>query len=277
MSSPNAASRLAFTTLGAPAWSWTKVLDEAQRLGFGAIEVRGVDGEMDLPKAPVFAPAERAKTLADLEAHGLAICGLGSSVNLHDAKKLPDQLASGRAYIDLAQALGVPYVRVFGDKIPAGTDEGAIIAQVAAGLDELGRYAEGRGVGVLIEAHGDFSDSRRLTAVMARAHSPAVGILWDAHHPWRACGEPLQTTYAALKPWIRHIHVKDSRATADGNFRYCLTGEGEFPWDELWRILREDGYTGYISLEWEKRWHPELEEPEVALPQFVQRMRAWGF
>lgn len=26
--------------------------------------------------------------------------------------------------------------------------------------------------------------------------------------------------------------------------------------------------------EWEKRWHPEIEEPEVALPVFVQVLRA---
>jgi hypothetical protein len=37
--------------------------------------------------------------------------------------------------------------------------------------------------------------------------------------------------------------------------------------------LRNDGYQGYYSFEWEKLWHPELEEPEVALPAYVSAMR----
>jgi hypothetical protein len=28
-------------------------------------------------------------------------------------------------------------------------------------------------------------------------------------------------------------------------------------------------------VEWEKRWHPEIEEPELALPQHLARLRAW--
>jgi hypothetical protein len=28
-------------------------------------------------------------------------------------------------------------------------------------------------------------------------------------------------------------------------------------------------------VEWEKRWHPEIEEPEVALPQYLDLLRAW--
>jgi len=28
-------------------------------------------------------------------------------------------------------------------------------------------------------------------------------------------------------------------------------------------------YGGFYNFEWEKRWHPEIEEPEVAFPQFA--------
>src|SRR5260370_33340003 len=31
----------------------------------------------------------------------------------------------------------------------------------------------------------------------------------------------------------------------------------------------------WISVEWEKRWHPEIEEPEVALPQHLQLLTKW--
>ena len=32
--------------------------------------------------------------------------------------------------------------------------------------------------------------------------------------------------------------------------------------------LASTGYRGYYSFEWEKRWHPEIEEPEVAIAQY---------
>ena len=35
------------------------------------------------------------------------------------------------------------------------------------------------------------------------------------------------------------------------------------------------GYKGYYSFEWEKRWHPEIEDPEVAFPHFAETMRRY--
>jgi sugar phosphate isomerase/epimerase len=54
--------------------------------------------------------------------------------------------------------------------------------------------------------------------------------------------------------------------------RYVLTGEGRVPVRETVRVLRQGGYAGYFCLEWEKRWHPELEEPEVAFPHYARVM-----
>jgi hypothetical protein len=35
-------------------------------------------------------------------------------------------------------------------------------------------------------------------------------------------------------------------------------------------VLAKAGYTGYYSFEWEKRWHPEIEDPEVAFPHYAR-------
>jgi hypothetical protein len=37
---------------------------------------------------------------------------------------------------------------------------------------------------------------------------------------------------------------------------------------------RRSDYRGFVSFEWEKRWHAQIPEPEVALPHFMQWMRA---
>jgi glucosamine-6-phosphate deaminase len=55
-------------------------------------------------------------------------------------------------------------------------------------------------------------------------------------------------------------------------------GQGDFEAESVLHQLRLFGYQGFVSFEWEKRWHPEIEEPEVALPHFLswvaERLRA---
>src|SRR5690349_12464354 len=70
---------IAFSTLGCPKWPWKTILDQASRLGYAAIELRGIEGEMDLTKRPEFAAGRLAQTSKDLEALDLRISDLGSS------------------------------------------------------------------------------------------------------------------------------------------------------------------------------------------------------
>jgi sugar phosphate isomerase/epimerase len=97
--------------------------------------------------------------------------------------------------------------------------------------------------------------------------------LWDVHHPWRLLGEEPETTWSNIGRWVQYTHVKDSRGTVE-QYAYCLTGEGEVPLARICAVLRNNGYDGYYTFEWEKRWHPEIAEPEAAFPQYAQYMRA---
>lgn len=54
----------------------------------------------------------------------------------------------------------------------------------------------------------------------------------------------------------------------------CLMGDGDLPLAAFFRVLREGGYDGYYTLEWEKKHHPELADPEVAFPRYVEFMTA---
>jgi len=78
---------------------------------------------------------------------------------------------------------------------------------------------------------------------------------------------------AELGRRLLHVHVKDGRPRPDGaSWDLVLMGEGEVPVLRSLRALRDGGYRGWLSVEWEKRWHPEIEEPEVALPQHAAAM-----
>jgi sugar phosphate isomerase/epimerase len=63
--------------------------------------------------------------------------------------------------------------------------------------------------------------------------------------------------------------MKDSRMEG-GEDHYVLTGRGGVPVKRQVELLVEAGYAGYYSFEWEKAWHPELEEPEVAIADFAR-------
>jgi len=267
---------IGFSTLGCPKWDWKTILEQASRSEYAAIELRGIQGEMDLTKRPEFSGARLKQTLKDLKALDLHISDLGSSCRLHEFEpgKRSVQLEEGKRFIDLAHRMKVAYVRVFGDKFIPEQPRAATLQRVIAGLRELGEHARGSGVAVILESHGDFTDSPTLLKIMKGAEMPTVGLLWDAHHTVVAGKEAPAETFKQLGRYVRHTHLKDSRPEGAG-VRYVLTGEGTVPVRETVRVLAAAGYRGYYNFEWEKAWHPEIEEPEVAIPHFAKVIREY--
>jgi len=261
---------IGFSTLGCPKWDWTRILDFASAHGYASVELRGLQDQMDLPQCPEFATDRLAATRDQLAQHALVISDLGSSANMHemDAAKRAAALDEGRRFIDLARLLGAPYVRVFGNQYVPGVARDEMLAHIARGLHELGDYAQGKGVTVLIESHGDFTDSPSLEALLERADSPNVALLWDAHHTFVSGKEEPEETVSRLGRYIRHTHLKDS-VPAGNDRRYVLTGTGDVPVRRQVEALKKIGYLGFYSFEWEKRWHPEIDEPEVAFAQYA--------
>ncbi len=265
---------LAFSTLACPDWEWKKILDFAEANRFAAIELRGLMGSMDLPSRPEFAVEQIPKTKQEIAAHGLKIACVSSSSAMHesDPEKREKSLADARKFIDLAAGLNAPYVRVFGNEIRGPKEE--VVARVAAGMKTLADYAGPRGVTVIIESHGDFTDSPTLKDVLTRADSPHAALLWDAHHTFASSNEEPEYTVQQLGKWIRHTHLKDS--VADGKDRkYVLTGKGEVPVERQVQALRKINYEGYFCFEWEKAWHPELLDSSVAIPDYMRTVSGY--
>src|SRR5215471_1827711 len=259
---------LAFSTLGCPKWSWTEILDFASGNGFSAIELRGLMGQLDLPSVPEFAPDQIRARRRELADHNLKIASVSSSTELHHADSTREkQLADARRFIDLANSLGAPYVRVFGNKMEGPRED--VVARVAASMRELAQYAEPRQVSVLLESHGDFTDSATLKEILSRANSAHAALLWDAHHTFVDGHEDPEKTWREVGLWIRQTHLKDSRII-DGQRRYVLTGTGDVPVKQQIEILMRGGYSGYFCFEWEKLWHPDIQEPEIAFRDYAR-------
>ena len=264
---------IAFSTLGCPAWDFTRILQFARQHGFSAVELRGLQGNMDLPSHAIFAPEHIEQTKKQIRDSKLRIACVSSSANLYmdEPEKRAKELSDARRFIDLASSLGAPYVRVFGgkaesDKNPVPDD--ATKSRVAAGLGELGKDAGPKGVTVIIESHDHFTSSATLKDVLAAANSDYVGLLWDAHHTFATSNEDPEFTVKQVGRWIRHTHLKDSVGKGEDR-KYVLTGTGNVPIEGQIKALQSIGYKGFYCFEWEKVWHPDLPDPDIAITDFA--------
>jgi fatty-acyl-CoA synthase len=262
--------KLAFSNLGAPGWSIETLVREATRMGYDGVELRLLEGEVIDPvrdHTALRAAVDRCRGA------GLDVCALDTSCrfNIDDPAERDRQVQALLAWIEVAHELGV-----FGGAPPdaAAVDDEVANGWVAQALAAAAPQAEQAGVTVALETHDAFSSARRVSVVLDAVNSSRIGAVWDSHHPYEM-GESAEQVIAFLGARLAHVHVKDARRAAPGSSDWELVpiGEGEIPIRAQLDALRASGYDGYVSVEWEKKWHPELAEPEVALPQHIAWLR----
>ena len=263
--------KLAFSTLGCPEWDVEKIIEAAFQYGYSAIELRGIQKGMDPDNMTCFLPENREKTLRMFAESDIEICVFGTSVNFHDPSTVQEQYQTALKALRFCVECNIPMMRVFGNEVKPET-EIKQLEQIAFYFDKLSKEAEKVHKQVLLEVHGNLTTIERLRYVAERVSSPAFGLIWDVGHTHVHYGERIEQFYYALKPWIRHVHIKDA-VHQDGKLHHlCMIGAGHLPLVKIIDMLERDGYQGYYSLEWEKRWHPELAEPEIVIPQYAQWM-----
>jgi sugar phosphate isomerase/epimerase len=271
------ARRIAFSTLAFPDATLAAAVELGRSWGYTGVELRLIDGELIDPSMPA---ADRAAVRRTASAAGLPIVAVDSSIRLTD----DDPGRELRRFLELASDWESPLVRVFGGALPEGGPEGgpgdaarrARLEAAARTLETAAGVAERLGVAIGVETHDSFSAARVVAELLALVQSPSVGAVWDSHHPHRM-GERPPGIYADLGSRLLLAQVKDARRAperADG-WQLVLLGEGEVPVREMLTVLAAGGYSGWISVEWEKRWHPEIEAPEVALPQHLALLGTW--
>ena len=267
---------LSFSTLGCPAWTFSKALQHASENGYSGIEIRGIKGDLDLPKNSLFSASNIASTKREIADSQIKIVNLGSSANMHflDPAKRQKNLDEAKKYIALADQVGCPFIRVFPNDLPKDQPEAETVDAIILALQELGDFAKNSGVKVLLESHGKVIKSDMLLHIMQEANHTNVGLVWDFFNMWSVTKEAPSDMYKQLKKYIFHTHIKDAQLTEKGE-TYTLLGEGNAPVREALQALKKGGYTGYYSFEWEKLWHMEIAEPEIAFPHFAKNFNAY--
>jgi sugar phosphate isomerase/epimerase len=261
----SAPPRIAFSTLAFPDATLAAAASLGRRWGYAGIELRLIDGELIDPSMPATRRAQIRRILA-----GLPVAAVDSSIRLTGDDPGPEL----RRFLQLASDWNAPLVRVFGGDLGPPPLRQRQLRAAARVLEDAVPLAARLGVAIGVETHDAFSASSAVAELLALVPSPLAGAVWDSHHPHRM-GETPAEVYANLAPRILLAQVKDARRGADGDWQLVPLGAGEVPVRDMLDLLAAGGYPGWISVEWEKRWHPEIAEPEVALPQHLDLLTAW--
>jgi sugar phosphate isomerase/epimerase len=260
--------KLAFSTLACPTWSWERAIAAAQEYGYSGLEVRILDGQLlstDLNQET------RQRVRKTSAVAGIPILSVDTTVCIAQPEPAAReiQVRDGLAYLELAAEWESPTVRVFGYP-PEGTSEMQAEQAAVACLQPLAKRGQELGVSIALETHDAFGSVASVSRILNQVGTAGAGMIWDIMNTY-TYGEPLTESIHRLGSYLKHIHVKDGRrpASSGAEWECCLLGQGSVPIREALKRLHAAGYGGWLSVEWEKKWQPQLEEPEVALPQYA--------
>ncbi len=260
--------KISFSTLGCPNYSWDEIFSMTTDLGFNGIEVREIREEF---KNSPFSPQNIDGTALMLKERKIEIPCLSTDCILAQTDKFEENFKQIKTYIDVASKIGARYIRVMAEGTPGPAeelDDNVILNEI----NKIIPYAQEKNVTILIETNGAYADTKRLKALLDLVESDNIGALWDFHHPYRYFNESPEQTLENLGAYIKHIHMKDSVMDKSGNITYRMVGEGDMPIESCMMALRSINYDGYISLEWVKKWSPDLTDAGIVFPHFVNFM-----
>jgi sugar phosphate isomerase/epimerase len=247
-------------------------------------EIRGVDGK----NVSDLSPDELRRAKAEMDARGIKACGIASPFykceltggaaaetgNLHLAhdRALDEQRDVLQRCIRAAHTFETPFVRVF-----AFWRRGETTPEIASRITDLFheplRTAREAGVTLLLEnEHACYMSTGEEAASLLSVLGPeGLGAVWDPGNAYSAGETAYPDGYEAIKPYLRHVHLKDLRKNPDGSSAWVPMGEGDIDYVGQLKALNRDGYSGVLSLE--THYRPESGSSEEGSAESLRGLR----
>ena len=255
--------KLSFTIHAWKASDWDEIFTQAKELSFGAIELSSDMNPAFFEKGGPFHEGNAAATLRELQHNKIALANYALRADI--ASGDPEKTQQLKDAIRFAQKMRIPSVSVFARACENAKEN------VCACLEEVLPLAEETGVTVLVETAGLYADTALLRDVMESFASDSLAALWDFHATFFEGGEDNQTSIRNLGAYVRHVHIKDS-CMENGERHYCLLGEGELPLKYMLSSLDCINYNGFLSLDWDPQWLPEVPIMDVIFAHYENYM-----
>ena len=274
--------KIAGHTLGTPGMTVGEALHLFHNAGIQAAEIIWQDGySAALPESGGAIVREVSAIAGELGMEIAALTPYQSGFNSLYPNERKHNIATLSRCIDDAFELDCHHIRVYaGSFKPTDRDRSEKWAMLVDSLQILGQRAAQKDVTLCIENHFNTMTvtAAETIALVKEVDSPGVGILYDQANLTFTHSEPYQEAIPLQKGWIRYVHAKDlifidpnkpfiadAVATVkveERAVRSRVVGQGILDWPGILAQLKDLGYDGYLSLEYEYRWHPQdLPEP----------------
>ncbi|MBR5797562.1 MAG: TIM barrel protein, partial [Clostridia bacterium] len=246
--------KLSFSTKGWQQLGWQRLYELARDVKLAGMEIHdpfdSVMSERVLDTQNV--PVSRRQ----LQEAGLQIACVDLPVDMADADG--DFLEKLDRTITAAVNMRTSHIRIH---TLSASENGQVPEAMMTLLSAALKKAEKTNMTLLLETAGMFSDTNLLKNTLDTFASDNLAALWDMHNTFFTAGETAQKTIENLGAYVRHVHIKDAIVDADnGNHQYCLVGSGTLPAEDMMRALRSVNYDGFVSLEWNPGWLPDIDD-----------------
>jgi sugar phosphate isomerase/epimerase len=271
--------KIAGHTMGTPELTLVEAVELFSRIGLDAVEIVCQD-EYRCGLAPASSTDEILRLKKNIEKNRLKVSCLtpyASDFNSLDVSKRENSKNEILNCIRIAATLECPYIRIYGGTLLAGDMENIEIKRknLVETLRELGDTAARNNTCLVVENHfNTMTTTAALTnSIIEEINHTAVKILYDQANLAFIKGEEFRDAISIQGKNIAYVHVKDlifknefaefkasdvsHVSESERVVRSRIPGEGILSWTEIIAGLMQCGYDGYLSLEYERRWHPD--------------------
>lgn len=283
--------------MGTPEYTVIEALELFKRIGLDGAEIVVQDGyRCAIPQQAQLSELQEIRDAA--ERLGLKIIALTpyySKFNDLDPEVREGEIRGICRVIEYARFLGAEYIRIYaGNYAQTDTDpDGKKRAHLVESMRRLGDAAQEAGVKLVMENHFNTMtvSAADSISVAREIDHPAVGILYDQANLTFTENEPWNEALPLQFSKVYYTHVKDLvfRAGNTGftssdvshpkeeerNVTTRIVGEGVVPWPDILQDMKDRGYDGWLSLEYERRWHPQdIPDASIGMKQSAAYLRS---
>ena len=224
----------------------SKAIATTAEIGFPAIELACTSPHFDLNTA-----RKEPERIADqIQQAGLTVSALSLFNTFTDPARLDEEVEAAVTYIRLAPLFQTKVLKLTPGAPGSAEAAGAHWQSLEKALSRLIPVAREVGVQLAFETHmrqltDTLASSRRL---MEQTPADVVGMTVDFLNLSFA-GEKMTEVIHVLKDRMVHTHLKNGTIDSNGAWHFQALDEGLLDYAALLRLLRDAGYTGYLSIE----------------------------
>ena len=220
-------------------------------LDIRALELRGADGK----NVAQFTPNEAKEKRRMLTGEGFVVSALGSPAGKSKIEEPFEPVADAfRRLLETAAILETDVIRMFSFFIPEG-EHAAMRGEVLDRLHAMRSMARKAGIRLYHEnENGIYGDTTERCLDLARELcDDSFALIFDPSNFVQG-GDDTLAAWAALKPHVRYLHMKDSFIPPAGVDRHaenphCVVGDGDGNVKDILADISRTDFKGYFSIE----------------------------